>query len=169
MRAGTLGLLLGGILFGSVAGAVAADRQATRLVAEEPLPGPEAGARKATDAERKAVAGAIEAQLKAFKADDYATAMKYQSAALREQVDNADDFRRMIKNNYPQFARYKSISYGNATCDSKADRVAIQVTLTGEDKITIKAIYLMVKEKDGYKVDGVEGGIKPRLDPRDTV
>lgn len=169
MRAGTLVLLLGGILFRSVAGAVAADRQAATLVADDSLPGPEAGARKPTDAERKAVTGAIEAQLKAFKADDYAAAMKYQSAALREQVDSAEDFRRMIKNSYPQFAKYKSITYGNATCDPKAERVAIQVTVTGEDKITVKAIYLMVKEKDGYKVDGVEGGIKPRLDPRDTV
>ena len=82
-----------------------------RLVADDPLPGPEAGARKATEVERKAVTGAIEAQLKAFKAGDYAGAMKYQSAALREQIDNVEDFRDMMKRSYP------------AVCELQVDHV----------------------------------------------
>lgn len=161
MRSRFVWLLVGGIVAGSVVGSVAAAR--TLLVQEGP------GARKPTDAELKAVKSAIEAQLKAFKADDYATALKYQSSNLKENFDSLDDFRRMMKQSYPQFARYRSISYGTATCDAQAERVAIQVTVTGEDKITVKAVYLMLKEADGYKVDGVMGGLKPKFDPRDEV
>lgn len=132
-------------------------------------PAPEAGARKPTDAERKAAIASIEAQLKAFKADDYTTAMKYQSSALKENFETADAFKRAIKQGYPQFARYKSASFGLATCDEKGDRLAIQVTLTGEDNVTIRAVYLMLREKGEYKVDGVHGGARQRVQPKDEV
>lgn len=167
MRSQFVWLLVGGIIAGSGAGAGAAERATLRAVQD--LPGAEAGARKPTEAELKGVKAAIEAQLKAFKADDYAAAMKYQSSALKDNFETAEDFRRAIKQGYPQFARYRSITYGKSTCDPKGERVAIQVTLVGEDKITVRAVYLMVKEKDGYKVDGVMGGSPPKVDPRDEV
>ena len=137
-----------------------------RAAQELPVP---PGGRKATDAERKAAAASIEGQLKAFKADDYAAAMKYQSSNLKDNFDTPEEFRRAIKQGYPQFARYKSIAYGQATADEKGDRLAIQVTLTGEDNITVRGIYLMLREKGEYKVDSVLSGTRPRTAPRDEV
>ena len=142
---------------------------AARL-AQQDLPIPPGG-RKATEAERKAVSAAIEGQLKAFKADDYAAAMKFQSETLKDNFETPDEFRRAMKQGYPQFARYKTITYGLATADTKGERVAIQVTLTGEDNVTVRGIYLMVKEKGEFKVDTVLGGTRPqpRTSPRDEV
>ena len=140
---------------------------APRLVQE--LPGPEAGARKATEAERKAAIASIEGQLKAFKADDYAAALKYQSSGLKGNFENAEEFRQAMKRGYPQFARYRTISYGMSNCDAKGDRLAIQVTLTGEDNITVKAVYLMLRENGEYKVDGVLGGARVKTQPKDEV
>ena len=52
--------------------------------------------RAPTEAERKAASEAIEAQLKAFKADDYKKAEKYQSSGLRQNFRSTDEFRDMI-------------------------------------------------------------------------
>jgi hypothetical protein len=125
--------------------------------------------RKPTEMEKKAAGAAIEAQLKAFKADDYATAMKYQSAALRENFESADEFRVAIKRGYPQFANYKSVTFGEAAASKDGERIVISITLTGQDGVIVKAIYAMIKEQGEYKVDGVFPEAKPKTAPRDVV
>jgi hypothetical protein len=37
------------------------------------------------------------------------------------------------------------------------------IKLTGNDNVVVDAVYIMVKEKDGYKVEGVGGGFPPQL------
>lgn len=151
----------------TLAGAAFSAHATARLIQDQPAP--EAGTRTPSEAERKGAIATIEAQLKAFKADDYTAALKYQSSGLKENFDDAEAFKKAIKRGYPQFARYKTVKFGKATCDPKGDRLAIQVTLTGEDNVTVEGVYLMLRENGEYRVDSVLGGTRPKFQPKDEV
>ena len=90
------------------------------------------------------------ADRKAFRADDYKTAEKYQSSALKDNFDSTEQFRSMMRRGYPQVANYKSVTFGEARCDEKAEQVQIRVTLTGKDNVTVRMVYVMVKEGGDY-------------------
>jgi len=170
-------LLAGGVLLlsGALAPGMLAAAPGVRQAADEkpnkekeeaqPLP---PGIRLATEAERKAVTTAIEAQLKAFRDNDYEKAQKYQSAELKRGT-TLEMFRRMMREVYPQFANYKSVTFGEARCDTKGEVVQIRVTLTGQDRVTVKAVYMMEKEDGEYRVSGVFGGMPAKFSPKDTV
>ena len=166
---GTAGvlMLLGSALPGT--GLSAAPRAAI-AVAEEKNEPAESKLRDLTATERKAVTGVIEAQLKAFRADDYKTAEKYQSASLKENFDSTEQFRAMMRRGYPQVANYKSVTFGEARCDEKAEQVQIRVTLTGKDNVTVRMVYVMVKEEGEYKVSSVfGGGATPKSESKDIA
>jgi hypothetical protein len=140
--------------------------QGVRLVQDAPAP---MEPRAPTEAERKAASDAIEAQLKAFKADDYKKAEKYQSAGLKQNFRSTDEFREMMKRGYPQFANYKSVRFGDARCDAKGDNVQINVTVVGHDNVTVRAVYLMVREEGQYRVSSVFLEERPKADPSEVV
>ena len=125
---------------------------------------PEPNWKAAPEAEVKAAQKIIMAQLEAFKADDYDEAVKYQAAGLRESFASTEQFRQVIKQNYPQFANYKSVSWGKARIDGPL--LQIQIVITGADDVQIAALYSMIKEDVGekgepkteYRVSGVSGG-----------
>lgn len=125
--------------------------------------------RKATDAEMRAACDSIERQLKAFKSDNYREAEKFQSAALRRNFADPADFRRMMQRSYPQFARYRSITFGAATCSKDGRYLRIPVVVTGEDERTVRAVYEMVMEQGLYRVQGVEGGAPRPPAPAEVV
>jgi hypothetical protein len=156
-----MGLLIGG----AAVRTVAAD--------DPPKPGenppPRPGIRKATDAERKSATEAIEAQLKAFKADDYVKAMKYQSEGLRQGVSTPEAFKRMMRQAYPQFANYKSVTFGESRCTDDGTTMQIEASVTGQDNILVKALYVMVKEQGEYRVGSVYGGVKTKPSPKEII
>jgi hypothetical protein len=160
-----------GVLFvcGSAMGRLLAapHTAAPRLAADEKAP--DEDTRKPTDAELKAATTAIEAQLKAFKADDYERALKYQSEDLRDNFESAAEFRRMMRKSYPEFANYKSIIFGEARATKNGEAIRISVTVTGMDRVVVKAVYVMVREKGEYKVGGVGGGTQPDTPKRDVA
>lgn len=124
--------------------------------------GPDAGKmRPAKAAERQGVAASITAQLKAFQKDDFQKAAQYQSANLKRNFPSVPAFRQMMKAGYPQFTNYKSVQFGDARADASGQHVLMPVTLVGRDGVTLRALYLMVKEGKMYHVDGVVGGAKP--------
>ncbi len=126
---------------------------ASAALAQEPLP---AKMRPAKAAERQAAIGSIQAQLKAFGRDDYKTAVTYQSAGLRKNFPSADAFRAMMVRAYPEFAHYKTVTFGPAQSDPAGTHVAILATVTGQDGVVVRAVYLMVREGKTYRVDGVQ-------------
>jgi len=147
-----------------------------RLVVLAPpdKPAPEDGPlplkmRPATAEEKKAAIAAIEAQLKAFRENDYVKAEKYQSRGLRENFDNPEDFKRMMKQSYPQFANYKSATFGDARCTTDGKLLQVPITLIGNDGVTVKALYVMVKEDAEWKVTSVIGGIVVKPKTQDIV
>jgi len=144
---------------------LAADKDAPK----EAPPTDEPRLRAATEAERKAAIASIEAQLKAFRDDDYAKAEKYQHSSLRRNFDAPGQFRRMMREAYPQFANYKSATFGDAKCDEKGETLVIPVSVTGQDRLTVRAVYMLLKEDGEYRVAGVTGGIARKADPRNIL
>jgi hypothetical protein len=140
---------------------------------QQGMPPGQAQWRAATAAERKAAITSVTAQLDAFRANDYGKAATYQSAGLRATFGSVAAFRKAITGSYPQFANYKQARFGAARADAKGTRVALPISLTGRDGVTVQALYLMVRENKLYRVAGVQGGIamprrQPGTPPRDT-
>lgn len=136
---------------------------------------PPANWKAAPDAEKQAAQKIIVAQLEAFKADDYKAAEKYQSSGLKQTFTSTEQFEAMIKDNYPQFAHYKDVKWGEARIDGP--RLQIQMVIVGQDDAQIAALYSMVKEKVTddkgvttmeYRISGVNGG-SMKLAPMQTV
>jgi hypothetical protein len=125
--------------------------------------------RDATEAERKQVTTSIEAQLKAFRSDDYKAAEKYQHSSLKENFASTDAFRAMMRRGYPQVANYKTVTFGEAKSDEKGEQIQIRVTILGKDNVTVKMVYVMVKEEGTFRVLSVFGGQAPKSEPRDLA
>jgi hypothetical protein len=139
--------------------------------AEEPAPEspPPPGSRPATEEEQKAAVGAIEAQLQAFRDNDYRKAMRYQSSGLRRNAPDPEDLRRMIVQSYPQFARYRTAVFGKAHCSRNGQMLQVPVRVTGQDGVTVHAVYLMEKESGEWRVASVFSPVRPRTRPDEIV
>jgi hypothetical protein len=114
--------------------------------------------RNSTASERKSVMKSIVAQLDAFKKDDYAHAVVYQSSELKQHFARVDTFRTMMIRNYPQFAHYKSVTFGAARTEPGGHMVEIMAHVTGEDGMKADGLYIMKLEDGLYRVASVEGG-----------
>lgn len=125
--------------------------------------------RSLSEAERKQVTGAIEAQLRAFRADDFKTAEKYQHSSLKENFASTDAFRTMMRRGYPQVVNYKTVAFGESRCDEPGQHAQIRVAITGKDGSVLKMVYVMEKEDGEYRVLSVFGGQPPKSEPRDLA
>ena len=114
--------------------------------------------RPAKAAERQSAIGSIQAQLKAFGRDDYKAAATYQSAGLKKNFPSVNAFRAMMVRTYPEFAHFRSVTFGPAQSDPTGAHVAILATVVGRNGVTRRAVYLMVREGKVYRVEGVAGG-----------
>ncbi len=125
--------------------------------------------RPPTDKERKAALFSIKNQLEAFKRDDYTAATKYQSKGLRQNFPDVKTFQKMIKAGYPQFARYKSVTFGSDQIDKSGKFFQVPVSVTGADGVKAEALYMMIFEDGLWRVGGVSGGGRIRIKPKDTT
>ena len=137
---------------------------APEMAAAQAQEAPPPNWKEAPAAEKKAAQEIIMAQLEAFKADDYKEAEKYQASGLKANFASTEQFRQVIKTNYPQFANYKEVKWGKSRIDGPM--LQIQIVITGQDDSQIAALYSMLKEDVGqegkekleYRVSGVSGG-----------
>ncbi len=134
---------------------------ASAAFAQDPLP---AKMHPAKAADRTAAIGSIQAQLKAFRRDDYKTAVTYQSAGLKNNFLSTEAFRAMMVRTYPEFAHSKSVTFGPAQSDATGTHLAILTAITGQDGVKVRAVYLMVREGKAYRVEGVAGGAQVPLE-----
>lgn len=132
--------------------------------AAQAAPAPPPTWKTATPAQRSAAAAPIRAQLDAFKRGEWDKAISYQSATLKQNFASTAEFRAMMETAYPHFIHFKSIEFGAARALGPMIEIAIE--LTGNDGAKVSAIYSMVKEEAGYRVDGVSGGATPPPAPR---
>lgn len=136
--------------------------------AAKPVPAAKPPVWKAASATQRAGASqAIRAQLEHFKRGKWEKAVGYQSSNLKRNFPSTAAFRQMMEVSYPQFTKYKKIEFGEAR--AAGSRVQMAIKLTGRDNIVVRAVYLMVREKGGYKVEGVSGGFAPRLPEGDLA
>ncbi len=136
---------------------------ASAALAQDPAP---VKMRPARAADRAAAVSSIQAQLKAFGRDDYKTAVTYQSAGLRKNFPSTEAFRAMMTRTYPEFAHYKAVTFGPAESDGTGTHLAIIASITGQDGVKVRAVYMMVREAKVYRVEGVAGGAQ--LPPQDS-
>lgn len=175
LRVVALGLIVGACVgFGGIAWA-SASLDEPKAASQAGGSGPGAGLsmmtvyREPTTGERQLAMSSIEGQLQAFRSGDYVRAVDFQASALRGQLGSPQAFRRMMQRSYPQFARYRSISFLEARCNDSGERFQFRVMVTGEDDVTVGALYVLVREDGQYRISEVRGGQPQRTNTRNII
>ncbi len=92
-------------------------------------------------------------QLAAFRADDYRTAYSFASRMIQAQFDPAA-FEHMVKNGYPQIAR-STHAWVTEARPAPNGALHIFLRIRGADGTVIRALYEMVREEPGWRINGV--------------
>jgi hypothetical protein len=103
----------------------------------------------------------IRRQLDAFNRNDYRAAYEFAAPEIQERFP-LPDFRKMVRDGYPQIARSRSAEFG--TPEVHGSEAAVPLTVTGKDGVTVRVIYHMRRERGRWRVAGVEDG-RPRRTP----
>jgi hypothetical protein len=109
----------------------------------------------ADDAGVKAAQTTIESQLKAFLADDNATAYSYAAPNVKQVFPTLDIFMGMVTSGYKPVQKPQSYSFGKSEWLSST-KIAQQVFLVGPDGKDYEALYTLELQPDGvYRITGV--------------
>jgi len=92
-------------------------------------------------------------QLAAFRAGDYRAAYAFASREIQARFD-VEAFEHMVKAGYPQIARstHAWVNAGRSTPDGA---LHVSVRIRGADGTFIRAVYEMVREAPGWRINGV--------------
>ena len=113
------------------------------------------GAAYAGDAEIKAAQGTIEAQLKAFQADDGELAYSYAAPSIKRIFPSVEIFMGMVESAYQPVRNPHGFSFGKVQ-EMGATSIVQQVLLTGPDGKEYEAVYTLELQPDGvYRITGV--------------
>lgn len=112
---------------------------------------PALGAQPAADG--TAASEPVLRQLEAFRRDDYDTAYTYASDEIRQRFDRAS-FERMVRGGYPEIAR-STRAHVAGTRDAPDGRVLVVVKIRGDNGRQVQAIYEMVQDPGGWRINGV--------------
>ena len=112
-----------------------------------------AGATAASAQPAEAAAEPVMKQLEAFRRDDYDAAYVFASAEIKQMFDRPA-FERMVKEGYPEIARSTSAVVSRTEMGPDGD-VFVQLKIRGVNGTGIEALYQMVPERDGWKVNSV--------------
>src|SRR6266849_7339452 len=82
---------------------------------------------------------AIRGQLSAFNRSDYRAAYQFAAPEIQAQFP-LSAFQAMVERGYPQIAHSHSAAFGSR--DIRGDVVAVLVTITGRDGVTVHVVYL---------------------------
>jgi ABC-type transporter MlaC component len=101
----------------------------------------------------KGAAEPIMKQLEAFRRDDYDAAYVFASTEIKQMFDRPA-FERMVKGGYPEIARSTSAVVSRTELGPDGD-VFVQLKIRGANGTGIEALYQMVPERDGWKINSV--------------
>ncbi|MDG4885872.1 MAG: DUF4864 domain-containing protein [Mesorhizobium sp.] len=108
----------------------------------------------AGDAEIKAAQTVIDSQLKAFLADDGATAYSFAAPNVKRIFPTVDTFMNMVTNGYAPVRRPQNYSFGKVEQTGPASIVQ-QVLIVGPDGKDYEAVYTLEQQPDGsFKITG---------------
>ena len=109
----------------------------------------------AGDAEVRAAQGTIEAQLKAFQADDGALAYSYAAPGIKRIFPTVDIFMGMVESGYQSVRNPGGYSFGKTEMIGPGS-IAQQVLITGSDGREYEALYTLELQPDGvWRITGV--------------
>jgi hypothetical protein len=92
-------------------------------------------------------------QLEALRRGDYDTAYSFASQTIHQLFDRAG-FERMVSSGYPEIARSLSAVLQRAE-DAPNGNAYLFVTVYGANGKNVEAVYEMVHESDGWKINAV--------------
>ena len=101
---------------------------------------------------KKELTTVIEAQLAAFRANDYNKAFSFASSEL-QSLFAPDEFERMVKASYPVVAQSVAADYGIAF--DTGDEAVVSVRVENAAKKSVEYHYLFKKEAGAWKISGV--------------
>jgi len=106
-----------------------------------------------SDTDAKAAAEPVMKQLEAFRRDDYAAAYAFASEQIQRMFDRPA-FERMVKGGYPEIARsvFALVAESQVAPDG---HVYLRVKVRGANGNSIEAVYDMVREGGGWRINGV--------------
>ncbi|HYI27971.1 MAG TPA: DUF4864 domain-containing protein [Bradyrhizobium sp.] len=106
-----------------------------------------------SEADRAIVQGAIEQQLRAFLADDAATAYSFAAPGIKAMFPTEDRFMEMVQTLYPQVYRPRSFEFGELTeTTGQLEQIVDLVDSAGE---YWTARYTLEQQPDGsWKITG---------------
>ena len=106
-----------------------------------------------SEADRAIVQGAIEQQLRAFLADDAATAYSFAGPGIQARFPTEDLFMQMVQTLYPQVYRPRSFEFGELTeATGQLEQIVDIVDSAGE---YWTARYTLQQQPDGsWKITG---------------
>ncbi|HYB44030.1 MAG TPA: DUF4864 domain-containing protein [Candidatus Methylomirabilis sp.] len=133
--------------------AAIAVRLAILAVALAAVPALGAPAVAQTERETAAAAEPIMRQLEAFRADDYEAAYAFASSKIRRMFDRPA-FEHMVKSGYPEIARstFAVVAGSEAAPDG---HMLIRIRIRGANGNSVEALYDMVREPAGWRINGV--------------
>lgn len=102
----------------------------------------------AGEAEVKAAQGSIDAQIRAFKADDNALAYSYAAPNIQRMFPTVDAFMGMVNNGYQPVWKPQAYDFGKSE-EPATGGVMQQVLLVGPDGKNYEAVYTLELQADG--------------------
>jgi hypothetical protein len=108
----------------------------------------------AGEAEVKAAQAAIDGQLKAFLADDGATAYSFAAPNVKRIFPTVDTFMNMVTNGYAPVRNPRSYSFGKVE-ETGPTSIIQQVLIVGPDGKDYEAVYTLERQPDGtFQITG---------------
>jgi len=108
----------------------------------------------AGDAEIKAAQAVIDSQLKAFLANDGATAYSFAAPNVKQVFPTVDTFMNMVTNGYAPVRKPRSYSFGKVE-QTGPTSIVQQVLIVGPDGKDYEAVYTLEQQPDGtFKTTG---------------
>ena len=132
------------------------DPTPTPAPAPEPSAPPEPARPKphpSTSDVKSELTSVIDAQLAAFRVEDYAKAYTFAASGIKEMFTQ-EDFEGMVRRSYPVIAHSTSVDYGMAF-DTGEDAVIYVRVQNSDTKADGQFQYLLKKENGVWKIGGV--------------
>jgi hypothetical protein len=104
--------------------------------------------------EEQEIRSVIQQQLDAFTFNDYESAYKLASKKIKDRFSQ-DEYTEMVRADYLQISKSIRVSFGEIHFSSDPAHAIVRVEIVGFNHKKVTAEYQMIREEDGWKVDGI--------------
>ena len=105
-----------------------------------------------SEPEAAAIRRVIESQLRALGRDDAEAAFAHASPMIQELFATPANFLAMVRTLYPPVHRPRRVAFGPVV--DMSGRIVQRVELVGPDGAPVLALYTMVRDGPGWRIDG---------------